>query len=83
MLWAGSGIGWDAGKWTPDQQYGYTNICYFNLINEPCPKELAPGIKFDFEQWKSASDCRTQGRHSLGGKVHGIHEHRHDLGPPR
>ena len=36
------------------EKRGYTNIRYFNLINEPCSRELAPGIKFDYEQWKAA-----------------------------
>lgn len=36
------------------EKRGYTNIRYFNLINEPNSKELAPGIKFDYEQWRAA-----------------------------
>jgi len=53
------------------EKRGYTNICYFNLINEPCPKELAPGIKFDFEQWKSAviNLGKALKRSGLAGKV--------------
>ena len=53
------------------EKRGYTNIRYFNLINEPCPKQLAPGVKFDYEQWKTAvinlgSAFKTAG---LAGKV--------------
>jgi hypothetical protein len=33
---------------------GYTNIVYFNLINEPASVEMEPGIPLDFETWKTA-----------------------------
>jgi hypothetical protein len=36
------------------EERGYTNIRYFNLINEPHAKELLPGMPFDYEGWRSA-----------------------------
>lgn len=36
------------------ERKGYTNIVYFNLMNEPAGLESAPGIRLDFATWKTA-----------------------------
>ena len=33
---------------------GYTNIVYFNLMNEPASLEKEPGVRLDFQTWKTA-----------------------------
>jgi hypothetical protein len=33
---------------------GYTNIVYFNLLNEPAGLEKGPGVQLDFDTWKAA-----------------------------
>jgi hypothetical protein len=36
------------------ERRGYTNIVFFNLMNEPASLEKAPGVRLDFETWKAA-----------------------------
>ena len=36
------------------EKRGYTNIRYFNLFNEPYAKEIIPGVRFDYDQWRTA-----------------------------
>ncbi len=35
------------------EQRGYTNIVWFNLLNEPSSLEREPGVPLDFPAWKS------------------------------
>jgi hypothetical protein len=36
------------------EKRGYSNIVYFNLMNEPNSLEMKPGVPLDFETWKAA-----------------------------
>ena len=53
------------------ERRGYTNITYFNLINEPTRKELAPGVGFDFDDWRTAVIHLHQalGKRGLADKI--------------
>lgn len=53
------------------EKRGYTNIRYFNLINEPHAKELLPGMPFDYDLWRSAviNLGKALKKNGLEGKV--------------
>ena len=36
------------------ERRGYTNLIYFNLMNEPAGLEKEPGVRLDFPTWKTA-----------------------------
>ena len=36
------------------ERRGYTNLAYFNLMNEPAGLEKEPGVRLDFSTWKTA-----------------------------
>ena len=53
------------------ERRGYTNIVYFNLINEPASAEKEPGVPLDFATWKTAITNlhATLKRNGLAGEV--------------
>jgi hypothetical protein len=53
------------------ERRGYTNLDYFNLMNEPAGLEKEPGVRLDFRTWKTAITNLHSAlkRKGLGDKV--------------